>query len=102
VRTHTKETTCIQDPASPRNRTLCRTPHGNKQNNNTNPNISRQAYHLTQSCQSEEKQTNKQNSAKISPYTKLIKTTRPNLGGQKPKGRKNSNLKSGERRPEAQ
>jgi len=32
----------------------------NKQNKNTNPSISRQDYHLTQPCLSEEKQTNKQ------------------------------------------
>ena len=36
-------------------------PHlNNKQNKNTNQIISRQDYHLTQSCPSEEKQTNKQ------------------------------------------
>ena len=36
-------------------------PHLNdKQNKNTNPIISRQDYHLTQPCPSEEKQTNKQ------------------------------------------
>ena len=39
----------------------CRMPHlNNKQNKNTNPIISRQHYHLTQPCPSEEKQTNKQ------------------------------------------
>ena len=32
----------------------------NKQNKNANPIISRQDYHLTQPCQSEGKQTNKQ------------------------------------------
>ena len=32
----------------------------NKQNKNTNPIISKQAYHLIQPCPSEEKQTNKQ------------------------------------------
>ena len=56
------------------------------------------------------KQTNK-NSAQISPYTKLTKTTGPTLGGQKPKGRKNStffkeriqlSLKPGKRRPQTQ
>ena len=37
--------------------------------------------------------TNKQkNSAQISPYMKLTQTTGPTLGGQKPKGRKNSSL----------
>ena len=41
--------------------TLCRMPHlNNKQNKNTNSVISRQDYHLTQPCPSEEKQTNKQ------------------------------------------
>ena len=46
-------------------------PHlSNKQNKNTNTVFSRQEYHLTQPCPSEEKQTNK-NSSQISPYTKL-------------------------------
>ena len=40
---------------------LCRMPHlNNKQNKNTNPIISRQDYHLTQPCPSEEKQINRQ------------------------------------------
>ena len=47
------------------------------------------------------KQTNK-NSAQISPYMKLTQTTGPTLGGQKPKGRKNSTLKPGKRRPQTQ
>ena len=62
----------------------------NKQNKNTNPVISRQDYHLTQPCPSEEKQTNK-NSAQISPYMNLTQTTGPTLRElKKPKGRKNS------------
>ena len=37
-------------------------PHlNNKQSKNTRPIISRQEYHLTQPCPSEEKQTNRQN-----------------------------------------
>ena len=77
--------------------TLCRTSHlNNKQNKSTNPIISRQEYHLTQPCPSEEKQTNK-NSAQISPHTKFTQTTGPTLGGQKPKGRNNSNLKPGKK-----
>ena len=32
----------------------------------------------------------------------LTQTTRPTLGGQKPKGRKNSTLKPGKRRPQTQ
>ena len=50
---------------------------------------------------SEEKQTDK-NSAQTSPYRKLTQTTGPNLGGQKPKGRKNSTLKPRKKRPETQ
>jgi len=57
-------------------------PHpNNRQNKNTNPIISRQDYHLTQPCPSEEKNY----SAQISPYTKLAETTGSTLGGQKPK-----------------
>ena len=55
VRTHTKETTWIQDSAS-LNHHL-----NNKQNKTTNPIISRQDYHLTQPCPSEKnKQTKTQ------------------------------------------
>jgi len=57
----------------------------NKQNKNTNPIISRQDYHLTQACSIEEKQTNKKNSAQISPDRNLTQTTGPSLGGWKPK-----------------
>jgi len=48
--------------------------------------------------------TNKETkiSAQISPYTKLTQTTGPTLGGQKPKGRKNSILKPGKRRYQTQ
>ena len=92
--------------------TPSRMPHlNNKQNKNTNPIISRQEYHFTQLCPSKEKQTSEQNSAQVSPYTKLIQTTGPILEGQKPKGRKNStffeeriqlSLKPGKRRPQTQ
>ena len=61
VRTHTKETTWIQDPHHPTtSSTQCRMPHLNKQSKNTNPVISRQDYHFTQPCPSEEKQTKPQ------------------------------------------
>ena len=73
----------------------------NKQNKNTKQIISREDYHLTQPCPSEDKQANK-NSAQISPYMKLTQTSGPTLGGQQPKGRKNSTLKSGKRRPQTQ
>ena len=85
VRTHTKETTWIQDLALPNHSTLCRMPHlNNKQTKNTNPTISRQDYHLSQPCPSEEKQINK-NSGQISPYTKFTQTTGPNLEGRNQK-----------------
>ena len=71
-----------------------------KQNKNANSILSRQDYHLTQPCPSEENQTNKKNTVQISPYTKLTQTTGPNLGGQKLKGRKNSTLKAGKRTPQ--
>ena len=62
VRTHTKETTWNKTWHHPTTcSTLCRAPHlNNKQNKNTSPIISRQEYHLTQPCPSEEKQRNKQ------------------------------------------
>ena len=38
----------------------------------------------------------------IAPYAKLTQTTGPTFEGQKPKGRKNSTLKPGKRRPQTQ
>ena len=75
--------------------TLYRTPYlNNKQNKNTNKIISRQDYHVTQPCPSEETQTNEKtnnkNSAPMSSCRKLTQATGPTLGGEKPKGRKNS------------
>ena len=46
-------------------------------------------------------QSNK-NSAQISPYMNLTQITGPTLGGQKPKGRNNSILKPGKRKPQTQ
>ena len=42
------------------------------------------------------------NLAQISTYMKLTQTTGPTLEGQKPKGRENSMLKPGKRRPQTQ
>jgi len=81
--------------------TLFRMPHpNNKQDKNRSPIFNRQEYHLIQPYQSEgktNKQTNKK-TAQISLYTKLTQTNGSTLGGQKPKGRKNSTLKPGKRR----
>ena len=82
------------------NSTLCMMPHlNNKQNKNTNPIMSKQDYHLTQPCASEEKQKTK-NSTQISPYKKLTQSTGTTLGGQQPKGRMNSTLKPEKSRPQ--
>ena len=102
VRTCTKETTWIQDPASPSHGAPCRTPHlNNKQNKYTNSVISRQHYHLTHPCPSEEKQTNKKLSTKPNLH-KAYTNHWTSLRGQKPKGIKNSTLKPGKRRPQTQ
>ena len=86
-------------------------PHmNNKQNKNTNPIISRQDYHLTQPCPSEEKQTNK-SSAQIPQYTEAHINPWTNLRGAKTKRKKEFNLlqgknstflKPGKRRPQKQ
>ena len=60
------------------------------------PNHQQKDYHITQPCPSEEEQTNK-NSAQISLYVKLTQTTGPILGGQKPKRKKEFNLKAWEK-----
>ena len=78
---------------------LCRTPHlNNKQNKNTHPVISKQDYHLTQPCPSEEKQAYKQTHKKAQHKSH----PGPTLGRQKSKGQKNSTLKTGKRRPQTQ
>ena len=103
VRTQTKETTWIQDPASPNtSNTLYRMPHLNKQNKYTNPIVRRQDYHLTQPCPSEEKLTNKQKLSTNLTLYEAYTNTGPNLGRQKAKERKNSTLKPGKRRPKTQ
>ena len=70
--------------------------------NQTQSSADRSTTSVSLAHQRKNKQTNKQNSAQILPYKKLTQTTGPTLGGQKPKGRKNSNLKPGKRRPQTQ
>ena len=63
VRTHCKESTSIQDLAPPNHQWHPVQDASSKQQTNkqnTNPIISRQDYHLTQPCPSEEKQTKTQ------------------------------------------
>ena len=103
VRTHTKETTWTPPPEPP-----CAGASSKQQTKQRyKPIISRQDRLLTQPCLSEEnKQANSNNTKKtqhkISPYTRVTKTTGPNLGEQKPKGRQNSILKTGKRRSKTQ
>jgi len=56
---------------------------------------------LSLAHESKNKQSIK-NSAQISPFMKLTQTTGLTLGGQKPKGRKNSNWNPWKRRPQTQ
>ena len=78
-------------------------PHLNnkKKKIQTQSSADRIATSLSLAHQRKNKQRNK-NSAQISAYRKLTQTTGPTLGGQKPKGRKNSILKPGKRRPQTQ
>ena len=57
---------------------------------------------LSLAQQRKNKQTNKQKLSTNLTLYKLAQTPGPNLGGQKPKGRKNSTLKPGERRTQTQ
>ena len=80
-------------------RILSGTPHPNhKQHKNVNLIISRQDYHLTQPCPSEEK---KKTQHKSYPICSLHKQPL-DQGGQKSKRRNNSTMKPGKRRPQIQ
>ena len=82
--------------------TLCGTFHQSNNNNNkiqTQSSADRITTSLSLSYQRKNKQR-KENSAQISPYMKLAQTTESSLGGQKLKGRKNSNLNPGKWTPQ--
>ena len=101
VRTHTKETTGIQDPASPNHQYYPVQDASTKKQAKQKCKPSNQQTGLPpHSALPIRGKTNKQKTAQISPYMKFIQTAGPNLGGQKPKGRKNSTLKPGKRRPQ--
>ena len=101
VRIYTKETTWIQDQASPNHQKHSVQDASSKQQTTQKYKLSHQqtgwSPHLVLPIRG-----GKKNSAQISPYMKLTQTTGPNLGGQKPKGRKNSALKPGKRKPQTQ
>ena len=99
VRTHIKETTRIQDPASS-NHQYHPVQDASSKQQKYKPNH-QQTGLPRHSVLTIRGKTNK-NSAQISPYTKLTQTTGPDLGGQKWKGRNNSTLKPGKMRPQTQ
>ena len=111
VRTHTKEMTGIQDPASPNHQYHPVPDASSKQQTKQKYKPNHQETGLPpHSALPIRGKTNK-NSSQISPYTKLKQTTGPNFRGKKPKGRKNStffkeriqfSLKPGKRRPQTQ
>ena len=106
VRTHTKETTSIQDQASPNHQQHSVQDASSKQQTKQKYKHNQQQTGLPpHSALPIRGKTKKQtkNSTQISPYTKkFTQTSGPNLGGQKPKGKKISTLKPGKRRHQTQ
>ena len=103
VRAHTKETTWIQNPTSPNHQYHpVQEASYKQQTNHKYKSNHQQIGSRLHSAWPIRAKANEQTSSQISPYTKLTQTTGPPLGRQKSKGRKNSNLKSGKRRPQTQ
>ena len=74
-------------------------PHlNNKQNKNVNPSISRQDYHLTQPCPSEEEQTNKPTKSQHKSHIIQVYTNHwTNLRRAETKRKKEFNLEAWEK-----
>ena len=118
VRTHTKKTTWIHDPASPNHQYHPVQDTSSKQqtkqkykSNHHQTGLPAHSGLPIRGKTNKQQQQKKNNSAHISPYLKLIQTTGPTLGGWKPKGRKNSTFfkeriqlswRPGKRRPQTQ
>ena len=106
MRTHTKEIAQIQDLASSKHQYYPVQDASSKQQTKPKYKPKHQQTGLPpQSALPIRGKTNKEtnkNSAQISPYMKLTQTTGPNLGGWKPKGRKNSTLMPEKSRPQTQ
>ena len=109
VRTPMKAITCIQDPASPNYHPVQDASSNTKQDKNSKTITSnRITTSLSHGHRAEGGEggrdspppTRKQE--KVAPYRNLTQTIGPNLQGQKPKERKNSTLKPGKKRPQAQ
>jgi len=106
VRTHTKETTSIQDQASPNHQQHSVQDASSKQQTKQKYKHNHQQTglppHSALPIRGKPKKQTK-NSTQISPYTKkCTQTSGPTLGGQKPKGKKISTLKPGKRRHQTQ
>ena len=102
VRTHTKEMTGIQDPASPNHQYHPVPDASSKQQTKQKYKPNHQETGLPpHSALPIRGKTNK-NSSQISPYRKLTQTTGPTLGRQKPRGKRNSTLKPVKRSPQTQ
>ena len=101
ARRHTKETTAVQDPASPGHQQQTEQEASSKRQTERKhrPSVSRQRHHPTPPYPSEEEHTD---SAQVSPYEGLTHATAPTSSREKPKGRKNSTVKPGKRRPQTQ
>ena len=103
VRTHTKETTGIQDPVSPNHQLYPVQDASPKQQTKQKYKPSHQQTGLQPHSNLPFRVGGKKKpSAQILPYMKFTQTTGPYLGGQKPKGRRNSTLKCEKRRPQTE
>ena len=104
VRTHTKETTGIQDLASPNHQQHPVQEASSKQQTKQKykPNHQQTGLPPHSALPIRGKTSKNKNSAQISPNSKFTQTTGLFLGGQKPKGRKNTTFKPGKRRPKTQ
>ena len=99
VKTHTRKPLDYKTQHHPTSSsTLCRMLHLNKkQNKNTNQIISRQEYHLTQPCPSEEKQTNENKLSTNLPLHKAYTNHWTKLRRAETKRKKEFNLKAWEK-----
>ena len=104
VRTHTKKTTRIQDLESPNHQQHPVQDASSKQQTKQKykPNHQQTALPPHSALPIRGKTNIQKWSVQISPYTKLTQTTGPTLEGKRQKGRENSTLKPGKRRPQTQ
>ena len=94
VRAYTKENTRIKDPSSPNHQQHpvqdASSKQQTKQKYKPNHQQTGLQVHLALPIRGKTSKQRNKSSAQILPYMKLTQTPGPTLGGQKPKGRKNS------------